>query len=367
MKSKATHKSIAYAACSFALSPGGEVQLLPGGDFRARDGRPAGLPGWKINAASAALIIAGLSALANPLVIDYEHQTQRSAENGQPAPAAGWIDGKTVAWREGAGLFAPVKWTERAQLHIAADEYKFLSPVIAYDRNTGEIKNIISVALTNIAAIDGMNEVSARLNASLTQETLIMDMTELLEQLRWMLNLPTLATAEEVLAELRKATDAIKSAQPAAVAAAGFSITGLVASLGTEVAALKVAAPDPAKFVPVNVMTELQTEVAALRNEKIEREVDGVVIAALAIGKLVRGPQEKWARDLGKSNMAALTSYLETAQPIAALLGTQTGGNPAGGHRAEDELSEAELKMCASMGVDPKDFKKTKTETAVAV
>lgn len=366
MKSKTTKNSIAYMAWSGALASGSEVQLLPPVNFRARDGRPQGMPGWKINAKSAGRIIAELSALANPMVIDYEHQSQRSAENGQPAPAAGWIDGKTVTWREGEGMFASAKWTDRAQLHIDADEYKFLSPVIAYDRNTGEIKNIISVALTNIAAIDGMNEVSARLNASLTQESLTMDMDELLEQLRWMLNLPTLATQDEVLAELAKAVATIKTAQPAATAAAGFSITGLVASLGTEVASLKTATPDPAKFVPVEVMTELQTEVAALRSEKIGREVGEVVTAALAAGKLLPA-QEKWARELGVANMSALTQYVETAQPIAALSSTQTGGKPAGGLRAGDELSEAELKLCASMGVKPEDYKKTKTETALAV
>lgn len=184
-----------------------------------------------------------------------------------------------------------------------------------------------------------------------------MNLEELLEQLRWMLNLPTLATPEEVLAELQKATAAIKAAQPEAVAAAGFSVAGLVASLGGQVAALKVAAPDPAKFVPVDAMAALQTEVAALRNEKVARDVDGVVVAALTAGKLLP-PQEKWARDLGMKDLAALTAYLDTAQTVAALSGTQTGGTPPAGQPA-GELSESQLAMCRSTGVDPEDFKKT--------
>ena len=362
MKSKTTktprNQSVAFAACSFALDANGYVQLLPAGEFRSRDGRPVECAAWLTNAEIAAKLIADIAALANPIVIDYEHQTLLSAENGQKAPAAGWFTADGMEWREGEGLFAKVEWTETAKLHIDAKEYMFLSPVILYDKKTGAVKKIINAALTNNAAIDGMEEVSARLTAVITQEEkLNMNLEELLEQLRWMLNLPTLATAEEVLAELQKATAAIKAAQPEAVAAAGFSVAGLVASLGTEVAALKSATPDPAKYVPVDTMQALQTEVAALRNEKAEREVSGVVVAALSAGKLLP-PQEKWARDLGMSNIAALNQYLETAQPVAALTKTQTDGKPPAGQPA-GELSESQLAMCTATGVSPEEFKKT--------
>lgn len=362
MKSKKTNtprsQSVAFAACSFALDANGMIQLLPAGEFRSRDGRPAECAAWLTNAEIAAKLIADIAALVNPIAIDYEHQTLLSAENGQKAPAAGWFTAEGMEWREGEGLFAKVEWTEIAKLHIDAKEYKFISPVILYDKKTGAVKKILNAALTNNAAIDGMEEVSARLTVSLTQqETLSMNLEELLEQLRWMLNLPTLATPEEVLAELQKATAAIKAAQPEAVAAAGFSVAGLVASLGGQVAALKVAAPDPAKFVPVDAMAALQTEVAALRNEKVARDVDGVVVAALTAGKLLP-PQEKWARDLGMKDLAALTAYLDTAQTVAALSGTQTGGTPPAGQPA-GELSESQLAMCRSTGVDPEDFKKT--------
>ena len=287
MKSKtfksARSQSVAFAACSFALDANGYVQLLPSGEFRSRDGRPAECAAWLTNADIAAKLIADIAVLANPIVIDYEHQTLLSAENGQKAPAAGWFTAEGMEWRDPStssgrtelgGLYAKVEWTEAARLHIEAKEYRFISPVIFYDKKTGAVKKILNAALTNNAAIDGMEEVSARLTAVFTQEEkLNMNLEELLEQLRWMLNLPTLATPEEVLAELQKATAAIKAAQPEAVAAAGFSVTSLVTSLGAQVASLKSAAPDPAKYVPVDAMAALQTEVASLRSEKIEREV----------------------------------------------------------------------------------------------
>lgn len=361
---KRTSNPIAFASCSFQLAAGGEIQLLPAGKFRAIDGRPRNAPCWKTSAAIAAKLAAQVSALANPLVVDYEHQSLLSANNGQPAPAAGWF--KDLSWREGEGLFAQVEWTERAKLHIEAGEYKFISPVITYDPKTGVITKIINAALTNSAAIDGMEQVSARLTAALTQqEGLTMDIDELLENLRWMLNLPTLATPEEVTAELQKAVGLIKAGNPDATAAASFSITGLVNSLGNQVAALKSAAPDPAKFVPVDTMQALQNEVAALRSAQTEREVGEVVTGALTSGKLLPA-QEGWARELGKSNIAALRQYVETAQPIDALTGTQTGGKPPAG-QPEGELSETQLAMCRSMGVDPEGFKKTLADTAVAV
>jgi phage I-like protein len=357
-------QQVAFAACSFALDANGYVQLLPAGEFRARDGRPAEVAAWLTNADIAAKLIADIAALENPVVIDYEHQTLLSAENGQPAPAAGWFTADGMEWREGEGLFAKVEWMERAKLHIEAGEYKFISPVILYDKKTGAVKKLINAALTNNAAIDGMEEVSARLTASLTQqESLSMDIEELLENLRWMLNLPTLATAEEVTAELQKAVALIKGGNATEVAAAGFSIVGLLSAKDGQIAALKSASPDLAKYVPVDAMAALQTELAALRTEKIEREVDGAVTAALTAGKLLP-PQEKWARDLGKTNMAALTAYLDSAQPIDALTATQTGSKPPV-TQPLGELSESQLEMCTATGVSPEDFKKTLTAQAV--
>lgn len=167
MKSKTFKPSrsqlVAFAACSFVLNANGEVQLLPAGEFRARDGRPVECAFWLTNADIAAKLIADIAALANPVVIDYEHQTLLSSENGKPAPAAGWFTAAGMEWREGEGLFAKVEWTDVAKLHIEANEYKFISPVILYDKKTGAVKKIINAALTNNAAIDGMEEVGARL------------------------------------------------------------------------------------------------------------------------------------------------------------------------------------------------------------
>lgn len=361
-----TSFSYGVAACSVAVNANGEIQLTPAGNFRGVDGRPKDAANWVMDAEAAKDVIAFCNARSNDFVIDYEHQTLLAETNGQPAPAAGWFSGAALRWVEGEGLFAKASWTKRAQGYIDSEEYKYISPVILYEKKTGRVKAVIAAALTNNACIDGMDEVLSRAAANFAldgatietnQENLSMDIEELLESLRWMLNLPTLATKEEVIAELQKAVATIKSGNADAVAAAGFSITGLLSAKDVQLAALKSAVPDPAKFVPVDTMAALQAEVATLRTEKITREVDGVVVAALSAGKLLP-PQESWARQLGMKDLAALNEYIGTAQEVAALTSTQTKGKPPAGQLA-GELSESQLAMCRSMGVDPEGYKKT--------
>lgn len=371
-KSKPKKPALGFgiAACSVVMNDDGEIQLTPAGAFRGIDGRPKDAKNWVMDARAAAEVIAFCSARENDFVIDYEHQTLLTEKNGQPAPAAGWFSGAALRWSEGEGLFAKVRWTANAQAFIDGEEYKYISPVILYEAGTGRVRGIHSAALTNYACIDGMDDVLSRAAASYslnpettTQESLTMDMEELLERLRYLLNLPTLTTPEQVAIELQKAVDLIKTSDPVATAAASFSITGLLADKDVQIAALKGAVPDPAKYVPVDAMQALQTELAALRGEKVARDVDAVVVAALSAGKLLP-PQEKWARDLGSKDLDALNQYLDTATQVAALTGTQTGGKAPEG-AAPGALDDAELAMCRSMGVSPEDFQKTKALQAV--
>lgn len=146
------------AICSFKVEAGqSRVQLLPATNFRAKDGRPLEVDSWKINRQIALSIINKANALKDDMVIDYEHQTMESAKNGYPAPAAGWF--KQLEWIDGEGLFAlGVQWTAQAKQLIRNAEYRYISPVLDYNKITGEVTNIAMAALVNFAAIDGMNK-----------------------------------------------------------------------------------------------------------------------------------------------------------------------------------------------------------------
>lgn len=178
------------AACVFEIQAAGKaIQLLPAGAFKARDGRPKDVAAgaWFIDGQIARRVIAKVAARAADLVIDYEHQTLNSAENGQPAPAAGWFH--ALQWREGYGLFATdVRWTDRAQSMISAGEYRYLSPVFSYDQKTGEVLELHHVGLTNFPALDGMASLpalaAARFNQRMPQQGEQPDARALVEELR---------------------------------------------------------------------------------------------------------------------------------------------------------------------------------------
>lgn len=339
--------NLGIAACAISVTPTGEVQLFPAGKFRAMDGRPDDVPHWYLDAKVAASVIADFSARKNKVVIDYEHQTLMAAKNGMPAPASGWI--AALTWRDD-GLYATnVEWTDRAAGMIESCEYKYISPVFLYDKKTGAVKKLLHAALTNDPALDGMDAVAASQFASLINQQGD-QMIELLEQLRWLLNLPVTSTAEDVTAELQKAIDQIKSAAAAATSIPGFDVVALIKNQADQIAALTAAAanPDPSKFVAVGTMQSLQNEVAALRAQIVDREVNEIVTAALSAGQILP-PQEAWARAHGKENLASLKAYIAAAQPIAALTATQTDGKPpAGGNDLDmddaNAIAQAALK-----------------------
>ncbi len=337
---------IAIAACAFAAAPVdagvGRVllQLTPAQDFTPSDGRAMDVPAWRINAATAQRVIAAFNA-AQPPVIDYEHQTLHKEANGQPAPAAGWMHG--LRWIEGRGLFAEAELTERARALVQSGEYRYFSPVFEYARGSGEVTRILMGALTNHPAIAGMEAVnlmaaaSARFTTTPTTSTKESDdMNELLKKLLAALGLPEDASEEQALSAIKALTD-----KPAVAAT--------------------TATPDPAQYVPVAVVQELQTNLAALSASVHSRAVDDVIAPALGDGRLLPA-EEAWARDTAKTpaGLASLTSLLKVRQPIAALTGTQTGGKapvPAAGAHG---LTADELAVAAACGMTPEAYAKGK-------
>ena len=342
---------IAIAACAFAAAPVdagvGRVllQLTPAQDFTPSDGRAMDVPAWRINAATAQRVIAAFNA-AQPPVIDYEHQTLHKEANGQPAPAAGWMHG--LRWIEGRGLFAEAELTERARALVQSGEYRYFSPVFEYAQGSGEVTRILMGALTNHPAIAGMEAVnlmaaaSARFTTTPTTSTKESDdMNELLKKLLAALGLPEDASEEQALSAIKALTD-----KPAVAATTATT-----------------AAPDPAQYVPVAVVQELQTNLAALSASVHSRAVDDVIAPALGDGRLLPA-EEAWARDTAKTpaGLASLTSLLKVRQPIAALASTQTKGQPPAAAAATDThgLTADELAVAAACGMTPEAYAKGK-------
>lgn len=142
------------------VTASGRAQLLPAGEFSARDGRPGPGKFWRLTNEGGRALAAKVGAMVarSAMSIDYEHQTILSAKNGQPAPAAGWIT--SVAWQDGLGLFADVRWTPRARALIQADEYRYISPVIQHGADMA-ITGLYNAALVSTPALLGMDAVTA--------------------------------------------------------------------------------------------------------------------------------------------------------------------------------------------------------------
>ena len=363
--------TVAVAACAFSAlvsdaqdAGNGRVlmQITPAQDFLPSDGREMDVPAWRINEAIAGRVIAAYNP-AQPPVIDYEHQTLHKEANGQPAPAAGWIHG--LRWLDGKGLYAEAELTQRARELVAAGEYRYFSPVFEYAKSTGDVVRVLMGALTNHPAIAGMDAINlmaaatARFGANPHPNPPETTVT-LLEKLLAAIGLPANTTEDAAIAactSIKAQADAARDALKLDGTATAETVTAACTSLRTAAG----ATPDPAKYVPVSVVEELKTSVAALTAKVGERQVEDLITPALADGRLLPA-QETWARDLGKTNLAALTAYLKTAQPIAALSSTQTGGKPPAGEQDKGAygLTKDELAVAAACGMTPEAYAKGK-------
>lgn len=361
---------VAIAACNFELPvTGGNtrvIQVTPAGYFSALDGRPGNGLQWFIDAAIANRTIEKFNARKSELVIDYDHQTLRKEENGQEAPAAAWY--KSLQWREGDGLYATVELTARAQEKIDAKppEFRYFSPVFSYNKKTGAVDEILMGAITNTPAIDELSELTQLAAASYQFTTEDNDMT-LLAALIAALGLAENTTEEQAVAALnsRLTADPSKPIRIALGVGEDASTEVIVAACNSlKLKAEKAGNPDPANYVPVAVVTDLQKQIAILNNRFAERDagdLETTISNAIKTGKLIGKPMEDWARDLGKKDIAALNYYLDSATGVAALSQSQTGNKP----RVDEStgLDETEVAMCNQMGLTAEEFLAAKKQS----
>lgn len=371
MKHALSTLSVAICAAQLSATTADNWRrIIPAGEFTAVDGRPVGCTtgdgkpveckSWLLTEERGREIVALLKQKQDSLVIDYEHQTLKAAENGQPAPASGWMT--DFEWRED-GLYALCSWTPNAQAMIAGEEYKYISPVFTFDNKTGAVNGLLHAALTNVPALDGLTDVLAKtalsLFSSTSQETTAMDQ-ELIEQWRWMLNLPVTADAAEIKTHLQKVIDKLSNGE--GMAAASVDLLALITAKDQALAALsqqiKATAPDPTKFVPIEVVNELHTQLAALTQQAQVDEGEALVTAALT-DKRIFPAEENWLRGMAKTNLTAAKELLANRPVIAALSQQQSNHVDPNKHLPLAGLDATALAICSQMGIDPAAYQKT--------
>ena len=348
-----------------------EILLLPAGDIptRPHDSRAP----WRNPDADA--VVAATRELGQDIAIDYEHQTQRSETNGQPAPAAGWI--RRVFERAGA-VWGEVEWTDRAKAMIEAKEYRFVSPTFIYDKATRTIARIVGAALTNDPAFY-MRALASTQNPDDEQEEIEMD----LEKLRKALGLAATATEAEILqaaetaaagatalvavaAALALAKDTAADSVAAAVTAmvksrkaiakaAGLAEDASAEDVETAVATARASAgtaSDPAAFVPRAEFDALKERLTTLETEGAAASATAVVDQAIKGGKVTPASRD-WALGYAKKDPEGFAAFVKDAPKILSSGRVAPAGKPGEGG---DTLTEEERAVCRATGVSEKDF-----------
>lgn len=359
--------TLGLAVLDAALGPSddGWHQLLPVGPFKARDGRPFDVPGghWQLDKTIATTLINRAKTLGQDILIDYDHQTLKVDQNGQPAPAAGWYNGDEIEWREGEGLFIKPRWTERAAALVAAKEYRFLSAVFPYDAQ-GRPLELRMTAITNDPGVVGMQALAA-LSAQLIQPgqpaTLTKEnfMNELLKKLLAKLGIEL--TGDPTDEQLQKAITELDSLQASAKKA-----PELEAALSAEKTALAAFKAQPggqvdlAQFVPVATYNALVTQVAALTAQVDTTDAATLIKEARTAGKVVAAEEEYLTAYAAQKGVAALKALLDPRPAIAALTASQTAAVTLPEKKGEAVLSAEDKYAADHLGISYEDFAKAK-------
>lgn len=354
------------------------LQLVPAGTFTGRNGQGPWTTGDKASMEQIAANTRQLAGSTEP-VIDYDHQAIFSAVPGVggTAKAAGWI--KELQVRDD-GIYGRVEWTAAAAIAIKRKEYRYLSPVFFHEKTSGRVLAIRMAGLTNTPNLDlvavaasalfpsnengasmdkilaalglakGTNEdgVVAAINAHLTSSTAIARAAGLTET----------AKPEDVVTAINSiVADRAKFAQAAGLTAAAKS-DEIVTAVQSAVAGAK---PDPTKFVPMAMVTELQTDIKKLREDLTNDKATEAVNSAIQQLK-ISPAQKPWALDYAKADLKAFETFVGSA-PV---LMTPQLKTPNKTGAADEALTEAQLAVCSQLGIKPEDYKKTLADKAKA-
>jgi phage I-like protein len=271
------------AAHAFELTgatPPEWVHLLPAGTFFGRDKRGP----YTLNVPE---VLASFAANAAPIPIDYEHQSEFAKENGQPAPAMGWID--TIESRAD-GIWGHARWTPRGRDYLTAGEYRFLSPVFEHDKS-GNIKAIVSAALINTPNLH-LTALARRARQPIPPGEIMSNTLQ--EKIRAAFGLAPQAAEPECVAALDKLAATLASPEVAAMrktlalpdTACAADI--LLAAHGRAIHATREG-HDLLLAEHARIAGEYTAMQARLENERVDREVN----AAISGGKIPPAERER--------------------------------------------------------------------------
>lgn len=267
-----------------------------------------------------AVIAAAIEHYGQPVLnFDYGHGQVGFLQSYESARSAGWFK---LAERKGELWATEIEWTANARKALADREFRYFSPTLYRDYESGKVRKLVNVALTNIPATKG-------------QAPLV-------------------------------ASDA--PARPAPIAQDNMTLEQLCAAFGVQNATQLAAkfqglGSDNAKLLAA--ANEMQTtlaaataELATFKAERAKAEKTDYIAQLSATGKLPPALRE-WA--LGQ-DLSVLKAYADAAPVVAAASpDAQTTPKPAGKDGAV-ALSDEEKALCRMMSLSEADYLATKRE-----
>ena len=302
------------------------VHLIPSGEFWGRDGRGPD----RLESADAVINTSRAYAGKRKMVVDYEHQTLKAKDNGQPAPAAGWIVGMQA--RED-GIWGKVEWTEAGAERVEKREYRYISPVFRHTSD-GVIKSILNAALTNNPNLDQLTALSQAEEPSMKSDQLAAKVRSAAA----LLGLPETTDQGIVLARLRDL-----SAHTAEIAVLSGDTT------------LAAHAPDfdPTKYVPIGDFERVVADANKLRQGVTMEAAEHRVSMEISKGNLPPYLKD-WAVSLCTVNTPQFDAFLRRVGPaFNRIVEPMTIGKRSSHSEHSQTLSAEEEEVCKNMGLSP--------------
>lgn len=332
------------------------VHLVPYGRWEGMG--PGGAP-LEIGEERGRQLVANFRRGRQDLPIDWEHQTMLTEQNGQPAPAAGWID---LVELRADGVWGHVReWTPRAADQLRAREYRFFSPVILFTSRDRKTNQPIGWAL-GPGALTNHPFFGGDLQPLMASSSLGADM-DLLAKIIELLGLPPETTPEQALAAVQErcAAPADAAAMKAAAALGGYvaGVLGWSAALPADAQAqVKARLEAKAGVDPVEHLTALR-EIETLKAKGSQPDLEK---RGLEAGKLTPGMVGTFRLLLATKGHAAAAAWLDAA-PVTVAFGSQADHVAAQRAAEAGTLSPEEHAACAQMGISPKDYLAAKAKS----
>ena len=261
------------------------VELLPAGAVVGRDGRS-----WNNDRPEA--VLASFIELGRDLPIDIEHSTELKAPQGEPAPAIAWV--KELENR-GGEIWGRTEWNATGRQLVGDGAYRYLSPVIIYEKSTGTIVGLTSVGATNRPNLK-LPALNHEQGADAPEES------TMLKALLAALALPETATEAEALAKINV--------------------------MRTDLATAMNRAENPSleKFVPradhdaaLAKATNAENQLRQIKAEALETAVNAAIDQALKAGKITPATVEYHkAQCRQEGGLKLFTDYCAAAPVIGA-------------------------------------------------